>query len=99
MSPPSPAVLLSPAVTKTSIPSLNAQKRAESYLDSPSVHISNSALSITDQSPCSFTRPVRPFDLETIAEEHGSLSLILWNLVGEWLKMLHCLLLESIVMK
>lgn len=75
MSPPSPAVL-SPAVTKTSITSLNAQKRTESYLDSPSVHISNSALSITDQSPCSFTRPVRPFDLETIAEEHGSLSAI-----------------------
>lgn len=75
-SPPSPAVLLSPAVTDTSVPSLNAQKRAESYLDSPSVHTTNSAFSITDSSPCSFTRPVRPFNLETIAEEHGSSSLV-----------------------
>lgn len=36
-SPPSPAVLLSPAVNENTISSLNAQKRADSYLDSPSV--------------------------------------------------------------
>lgn len=75
LSPPSPAVLLSPVVDNNLAIPLKAKKRADTYLDSPT-YSTNIVSSFADQSPCSFDRPVRPLNLGTIAEEEDPIIMI-----------------------